>query len=459
MPATCPTGSTVRALVAVTAAALAGMVWGAAPARAARPNVVVVLADDLGWGDLERHGGPVRTPALDRLAREGVELRRFYAHPVCSPTRAALLTGCLPRRYGIDRPLGPRDAGLPAGLPTLPRTLAAAGYRTHLVGKWHLGSASPPLATGFDHFFGFLGAEIDSFTHRNRRGDIDWQRDGETVDEEGYAALLMADEAVRIIGQEDDRPFYLQVALNVPHFPILAPADAVAKYAHLPERQATRCGMIDVLDTALGRILTALDARRLAADTLVLFLSDNGADGSGSNLPFRARKGTVYEGGIRVPAIARWPGRLRPGSTAEQPIAMQDLFPTLCAAVGVPLPRDVRCDGIDLWPALAAGRVAERPPLVIALADRTCIDGDWKLIVAAGTAAGRDGAVELYDLGADPGETRNLSDSHPDTAARLRDHLAQVEAAFVAASSGPPGQPGRGRPPPGRGRPPPRAGR
>ncbi len=171
----------------------------------------------------------------------------------------------------------------------------------------------------------------------------------------------------------------------------------------------------------------------------------------------RARKGTVYEGGIRVPAIARWPGRLRPGSTAEQPIAMQDLFPTLCAAVGVHLPPAARCDGIDLWPALAAGRVAERPPLVIALADRACIDGDWKLIVAAGTAAGRDGAVELYDLGADPGETRDLSDAHPDTATRLRDHLAQVEAAFVAASSGPPGQPGRGRPPPGRGRPPPRS--
>ena len=177
-------------LVALTATAVV---------EARPPNVVVILADDLGWGDLERHGGKARTPAIDRLAAEGVELSRCYAHPVCSPTRAALLTGCLPRRFGIDRPLQRRDAGLPAGLPTLPRTLAAAGYETFLVGKWHLGHSSPPLASGFDHFYGFLGPEIDSFTHLDRRGGLDWQRDGEPLEEEGYAAILMADEAVRII--------------------------------------------------------------------------------------------------------------------------------------------------------------------------------------------------------------------------------------------------------------------
>lgn len=406
---------------------------GSTAADARPPNIVVLLADDLGWGDLERHGGPARTPAIDRLATEGVELRRCYAHPVCSPTRAALLTGCLPRRFGIDRPLGRNDPGLPAGLPTLPRTLAAAGYATSLVGKWHLGTASPPAASGFDRFYGFLGPEIDSFTHLDRRGVLDWQRDGDPVEEQGYAAILMADEAVRIIQRsEADRPFYLQIAFNVPHFPILAPADSTAKYGGLPEPQATRCGMIDVLDASVERVLAALDARGLADETIVLFLSDNGADRSGSNAPFRARKATVYEGGIRVPAIVRFPGRLPAATLSDQPIAVQDLFPTLCAAAGVPLPADVRLDGIDLWPALSAGRVDDRPPLVIATADRACLAGQWKLVVGAG------GGTELFHLGTDPGETRDLHAAEPGVTAVLRSRLAEIEAGFRPAAGGPP---------------------
>ena len=410
-----------------------------AAVEARPPNIVVILADDLGWGDLERHGGPARTPAIDRLALEGVELQRCYAHPVCSPTRAALLTGCLPRRFGIDRPLRRRDPGLPAGLPTLPRTLSAAGYATNLVGKWHLGTSSPPLASGFDHFYGFLGPEIDSFTHLDRRGDLDWQRDGTPVEEEGYAAILMADEAVRIIQRQDaDRPFYLQVAFNVPHFPILAPAVSTAKYAGLPEPQATRCGMIDVLDTGVARVLEALDERGLAAETILLFLSDNGADRSGSNAPFRARKATVYEGGIRVPAIVRFPGRLPAATVSEQPITVQDLFPSLCAATGIPLPADAQCDGVDLWPALSAGRVDDRPPFVIATADRACFAGDWKLVVNAA------GGTELFHLGSDPGETRDLLAAEPGVAAILRSRLAEIEAGF----DGPVGR----APPPRRGR-------
>lgn len=410
-------------------------VLGRASAEARPPNIVVIIADDLGWGDLERHGGPARTPALDRLAAEGVELLRCYAHPVCSPTRAALLTGRLPRRFGIDRPLQRRDPGLPAGLPTLPRTLAAAGYETFLVGKWHLGHASPPRASGFDHFYGFLGPEIDSFTHLDRRGGLDWQRDGEPLEEEGYAAILMADEAVRIVERSgSDRPFYLQLAFNVPHFPILAPAESTAKYAGLPEDQATRCGMIDVLDAGVARVLEALDEHGLTDETLLLFLSDNGADRSGSNAPFRARKATVYEGGIRVPAIARFPGRLAAASRSRQAIAVQDLFPTLCAAAGVPLPADADCDGVDLWPALRAGRVEDRPPFVIATADRACFAGDWKLVVDSG------GTMELFHLGSDPGETRDLRAAEPGVAALLRSRLAEIEAGFVAPQ-------GRGAPP------------
>lgn len=419
----------IHGLIVLSLAGLVLALPGSTAAEARPPNIVVLLADDLGLGDLERHGGPARTPAIDRLAAEGVELRRCYAHPVCSPTRAALLTGCLPRRFGIDRPLARRDPGLPEGLPTLPRTLAAAGYATSLVGKWHLGTASPPLASGFDHFYGFLGPEIDSFTHLDRRGGLDWQRDGTPVEEEGYAAILMADEAVRIIERsEADRPFYLQLAFNVPHFPILAPADSTAKYAGLPEPQATRCGMIDVLDASVARVLAALDARGVANETIVLFFSDNGADRSGSNAPFRARKATVYEGGIRVPAILRFPGRLPAATFSEQPIAIQDLFPTLCAATGVPLPAEARCDGVDLWPALVAGRVDDRPPLVIATADRACLAGDWKLVVSAA------GESELFHLGTDPCETHDLTAAEPGVTAILRSRLAEVEAGFAAPS-------------------------
>lgn len=281
------------------------------------------------------------------------------------------------------------------------------------------------MASGFDHFYGFLGPEIDSFTHLDRRGELDWQRDEMPVEEEGYAAILMADEAVRIIQRsEADRPFYLQVAFNVPHFPILAPAGSTAKYAGLPEPQATRCGMIDVLDTGVGRVLAALDEYGLAAETIVLFLSDNGADRSGSNAPFRARKATVYEGGIRVPAIVRFPGHLPAATVTEQPIAVQDLFPTLCAATGIPLPADARCDGIDLWPALSAGRVDDRPPFVIATADRACFGGEWKVVVSAA------GGAELFHLGTDPSESHDLHATEPGVAAILRSRLAEIEAGF-----------------------------
>jgi arylsulfatase A-like enzyme len=184
--------------------------------------------------------------------------------------------------------------------------------------------------------------------------------------------------------------------------------------------------MIDVLDTSVARVLAALDARGLAEETIVLFLSDNGADRSGSNAPFRARKATVYEGGIRVPAIVRFPGRLPAATVSEQPIAIQDLFPTLCTAIGIPLPADARCDGIDLWPALSAGRVDDRPPFVIATADRACFGGEWKLVVNAA------GETELFHLGTDPGETRDLHAAEPGVAAILRSRLAESEAGFAA---------------------------
>ena len=178
-----------------------------------KTNVLILFADDLGSGDLGMHGGVSHTPNIDRLASEGVELTRYYGYPFCSPSRAALLTGQMPRRYGIAYALGAREPGLPAGLPTLPRTLQSAGYQTWLVGKWHLGTASPPLQSGFTHFYGFEGPEVDYFAHTNKRGEVDWQRNGQTVNETGYSTFLIANEAIRLIDERDkNAPFSLQVA-------------------------------------------------------------------------------------------------------------------------------------------------------------------------------------------------------------------------------------------------------
>jgi arylsulfatase A-like enzyme len=239
------------------------------------PNILVLIADDLGWADVSMHDGFARTPNVDRLAKEGVELQRFYAYPVCSPTRAAFLTGQMPRRFGIVYPLGPCEPGLPAGLPTLPRTLQSAGYQTFLVGKWHVGTQSPSQQSGFDHFFGFMGPEVNYFKHTGRNGALDWQRNSQPVEEPGYSTFLFADEAIRLLEKRDvTRPFFLQVAFNAPHFPLSAPEEYRAKYANLPPRSATYAAVVDALDAAVGRILAALDKQGLRDNTLVVFFSE-----------------------------------------------------------------------------------------------------------------------------------------------------------------------------------------
>ncbi len=420
---------------------LATIAFAQAPdAAAATPvtNILVLLADDLGWGDIRLHGGVARTTNIDRLAQEGVELRRYYAYPFCSPTRAALLTGQMPRRFGIINPLQARDEGLPAGLPTLPRTLQAAGYQTMLVGKWHLGIGSPPLKSGFDHFYGFLGPEVDYFQHTSRRGDVDWQRNGKTIREEGYSTFLLADEAVHLIEERDaQRPFYLQVSFNAPHFPLAAPPEYLAKYRDLRSSAAVRAAMIDALDNAVGRILETLDEQGLRRNTLVVFLSDNGADQTGRNAPFRSGKGSVYEGGIHVPCLLRWPPELAAGSVSQQPISAQDLYPTLAAAAGVVLSDDryEKLDGKNLWPAIRSGVVQDRGPFLISAANSALFDGDWKLIETA------DGRTSLFQLANDPGETTDLIVEQPAVAQRLQAKLVEFQKDFPAVR--PRSRPGR----------------
>ena len=401
------------------------------------PNILVLLADDLGWGDIGLHGGIAKTPNIDRLALEGVELTRYYAYPFCSPTRAAMLTGQMPRRFGIVHALQARDAGLPAGLPTLPRTLKSAGYQTMLIGKWHLGASSHPLNSGFDDFYGFLGPEIDYYTHTSRNGKVDWQRNGKTIQENGYSTFLFADEAVSLIEEWDfGRPFFLQISFNAPHFPFAAPPEYEARYPNLSRHAATRVAMIDALDHAIGRILETLDEQGLRQNTLVMFLSDNGADQAGRNSPFRGSKGSVFEGGIHVPCLVRWPQKIDAGSICEQPVTAQDLYPTLVGATGLSLENENELDGRNRWPSIQFGKEQNRGPFLISAANSALYDENWKFIET------ESGKTMLFEIIKDPGEAHDLISEQPAIAERLQAHLSVMKQSFPPAPSRrPPGRP------------------
>ena len=405
----------------------------------ARPNVVIVLADDLGWRDVGFHGGKTPTPHIDRIAREGLDLARCYAFPFCSPTRSALLTGRMPIRYGmvftVIRPWSPH--GLPVEEHLLPETLKSLGYQTACIGKWHLGHAHRrllPNARGFDHFYGHVNADVDYFSHRHMAG-LDWQRNGVSVDEEGYSTALLAKEAVNWIRQRDrTRPFFLYLPFNAVHTPLSAPDEVMVKYRQLPNaRLRVLAGAIDAMDAAVGQVLAVLDSEGLAKDTLVLFLSDNGgalAQGS-DNSPLRAGKGTAYEGGIRVPAAIRFPGRVAAGAKSQQVLAVTDLFPTLLGAVGGTPQGKKPLDGLNLWPQLSGATVLAREPLFFGVKSNERADfryavlhGEWKLIRTV--EQGKAGAAEyLFHLASDPAEAKDVRDANPAKARELSAALDQ----------------------------------
>ena len=373
------------------------------------PNILVIVVDDLGWAGVGFHAPVMPTPNLDRLAKEGTELGRFYAYPVCSPTRAALLTGQMPRRFGIVNPLNGQDRGVPAGEVTLPSVLHDAGYTTALVGKWHLGTASSPQKAGFDHFYGFLSASTDYFKHTAKNGRLDWQRDGKSVEEEGYSTYLLADEAVRQIKARDaKKPFYIQLCFNAPHDPLAAPAELV-------EKRGLYKAVVEAMDIGIGRVLDAIDAEKLRENTLVVFLSDNGAGGAegGSNAPMRGGKGSVYEGGIHVPAVVRWTGKIAAGAHLAQPMCVQDLLPTLAEVAGAKIPEAAKLDGASQWAAISSGKVVEREPFVIASFDNAVYDGAWKLIMFEGATRA------LFNLAIDPSERNDVAKDNPEIVARL----------------------------------------
>lgn len=411
---------------------------------APRPNIVYILSDDQGWKDIGFHGSDIRTPNIDRLARTGAQLNQFYAEPMCTPSRAALMTGRYPFRYGLQSLVipAPGTYGLATDEWLLPQALGQAGYRTAIVGKWHLGHADPrylPRQRGFDYQYGFLMGEIDYFSHSSRGGP-DWYRNGEPVVEAGYATQLLGQEAVRLIAQHDPKtPLFLYLAFNAPHTPYQAPQAYLDQYPGIVDStRKAYAASITAMDDQVGLILAALEQRGMRENTLIIFQSDNGGPRSAmftgevdvskvvlpaDNEPYRDGKESLYEGGTRVVALANWPGHIPAGSVVNQPMHMVDMYPTLVALAGGSTAKAKPLDGLDMWPTLSHGARSPRNEVVYNIEPfRAALrQGDWKLIWRATLPS----SVELYDLARDSSETTNLALQNPGTVKVLE---ARIEA-------------------------------
>jgi arylsulfatase B len=399
------------------------------------PNVLIFLADDLGWHDVGFHGSEVRTPNIDRLASQGMRFDRAYSFPVCSPTRSGLMTGRSPMRLGIAytviRPWS--HYGLPVEERMMPQAFHDAGYQTSMTGKWHLGHAYKkflPRSRGFDHTYGHVNGAIDYFTHE-RDGGLDWNRDGVSVREEGYSTFLLGAETIKLIKQRDkSRPFFHYLPFNAPHAPLQAPPDYIDRYANIKDEKRRRyAAMTEAMDATVGKVLSALDEEGMADNTVVLFFSDNGgptASGA-TNTPLRAGKATAFEGGIRVPAVMRWPGHLKAGSSSQQVMTMMDYFPTLAGAAGVKPGNQLPMDGKNLWPAITSGKIEPRDDIFFAVeSNHTLRFGvhrrEWKLVREVSQGKGEPKNY-LFHIEEDPNEQNDVADKNPKLVADLVENL------------------------------------
>jgi arylsulfatase A-like enzyme len=429
-------------------AALWPSIAGAQGAAAAKPNIVLVITDDMGWADLSSYGATdVKTPNIDSLARDGVRLTDFYANGVlCTPTRAGLISGRYQQRVGLEQALSNPNTpsgqlGLPADGRSLPQLLKNAGYATALVGKWHLGYKPEfsPNAHGFDYFFGLKSGYHDYYQHNGNDGNLDLWENDKPVEITGYTTDLITERSLKFIEQHAGRPFFIDVAYNAPHWPYQPPdkpSVAANKAAHLLpgdsplNTRADYVAMVERVDRGVGEILTTLARLNLTNNTIVIFTNDNGGEWLSNNGPLFNRKWTVWEGGIRVPAIVKWPGQIPAGKVSDQLGITMDLTASILAAAGVSEPR---LEGIDLFPILA-GRA---PQIERTLFWRTNVGGqsqkavrrgDWKLVV--------DGThVFVFNIRADIGERQDLAHQQQDRARDLRALLAAWEKGVDAEAS------------------------
>jgi arylsulfatase A-like enzyme len=422
-----------RILIVAVLALAASSSLAQAPADNARPNVVLIITDDVGYGDFGSYGAPdIKTPNIDRLAREGVRLTDFYANgATCTPTRTGLISGRYQQRFALEAPLRGThspdgERGLPATGRSLPELLKHNGYATALVGKWHLGYKTEfsPAAHGFDYFFGFKSGFTDYYQHTSGEGEADLFENDHQVEVPGYMTDLITDRSIRFIEQNADRTFFVDVAYNAAHWPYQRPdhpstaRDNARHLTPFDDSTSTREDYVAILERAdrgVGRILEALDRRGLRQNTIVIFTNDNGGEWLSRNDPFFHYKGTVWEGGIRVPAILRWPGHIPAGTVSGQVGITMDLTASILAATHTPVPAETRLDGIDLMPVLERRSPdIERTLFWRVTGDRpqqAVRSGDWKLLF--------DGRPLLFNVRTDLGERTNLVGKRADIARRL----------------------------------------
>lgn len=412
-----------------------------------KPNILLIVADDLGWSDVGWHAGFAKTPTLDRLVREGVELDKHYVQPVCTPTRTALMSGRYPGRFG-PQALAPSNLrAMPLGTVTLASFLKSKGYRTHLSGKWHLGARPEwiPNQYGFDTSYGTLTGAADPWTHKYRAGnpyEDTWHRNGDLFQEEGNATELVAAEAIKRI-EEASGPWFVYVPFHAVHTPVDAPQKYKELYRDVQfspdpiknESRQRMAAMVSQLDDKVSELVRAVEKKGELHNTLVIFTSDNGGIESlknayvgtvpdsplnSENDPLRGQKNTLYEGGTRVCAFAYWPGTLKP-HRSQSPMHCVDWFPTIAEILGDDRPNQLQWDGISRWKTLSSGEFEdrERPIYISKGATQSLHWQGWKII------ARENGKTELFHLQEDPFEKQDLATKQPEKLSELKTLLAE----------------------------------
>lgn len=418
-----------------------------------KPNIIIILADDLGWGDVGYHGSSIKTPNLDRLAKEGIELNRYYTAAVCSPTRAGLMTGRYPDRFGLRTTVIPpwSSFGVDTSEVFLPQLLAKAGYKNRaILGKWHLGHASlayHPLNRGFTHFYGHLNGAIDYFTHE-REGELDWHNDFKVSHDKGYSTDLITNEAIKNINNyRKESPFFLYIAYNAPHGPLQAKKEDLLKYGYdeskpsfgKPSKEGnqgrgntkeqTYSAMVSNMDTNIGRILQTLKDLKIDNNTIVLFHSDNGAapgEGSSSG-ELRGTKFTEWEGGVRAPAIVRWPDGFKGGWVSNQVMGFVDVMPTLLQVVGLNEKPKNAYDGISVLPILR-GKTKEIERNFF-LGSGAIVNGHWKLIEKSGNNPKMElKEDQLFKISTDISEKKNVFEQYSNDYQQLKKDIEKYNS-------------------------------
>jgi arylsulfatase A-like enzyme len=407
---------------------------------------LVIVADDAGWNDVGYNGSEIETPNIDFLARNGIQLDRFYTAPTCSPSRAAFLTGMPASRMGIVAPISGRsEKALPDSLVTLPQALQEAGYKTALMGKWHLGlkPESGPKTYGFNYSYGFLHGQIDHYAHTYKNGDKSWHRNGRFIEEEGHATDLITRETINWLTEKRDpsKSFFLQIAYSAPHVPLQEEKKWKARYKEVISDSSRRnyAAAMTHMDFSIGQIIETLEKEELTQNTLILFMSDNGAqkewypdqqyDGKygpnptlGSNYPLRGWKTSNYEGGIRVPAVLYWKDHLE-HSKLKEPISITDWMPTFLELAGVEK-KPAHIEGKSIKDLIyGEGKRQNRTIYVRGHLQESIINGKWKIIRTRYEK--KESKYELYQVEKDPEEEHNLITEHPQIAFMLKQKLKQ----------------------------------